>query len=1005
MVKKTLLSLAIAATAAGLAGCKTGGDYKVDTGAVTAGSDGATAKSVTPVFSPANSKLPLFSDFIFSNASVTDGTASVGDTQPPVTTALNSVTGASVIAPIDIEFSGELAAASLNSALAVNLIKLRNAEDDSAIDALDLESIAAAVGPTDVVDDAEEQPVPGTDYTVSFLELDDGSTPTLRINLLKPLEPRTKYIVSLTDALASESGVPVSPSAEYSLVTSDLELPSSSLQRVRDAVGEWHKIANGYLTKAAAAAGVSKPEPVLSYAFTTSGASLTLKMAAAPEIYVRALAGKAATAKSLYLAVLNSQLSGDAAAVQQAYVTNIIAPAAASASIALSSTPTASEIAEVEASAAWETTITTAASSSTVVNGITATLHTPSSQTYTPIASAPSTPVALTPAQVFAGTPLAADTVTKYVQGQLELPVGLTAPAMTNAQALASGDPQTISDAVKLSFATDSVWSADDALSPPSDDKVFDPATGQLTTTGVEEVKDEEGNITGYTGGMTNVTYRYPLADFSETEYAPVLVTLPGDYTGLGKANCDALKNSTGLPVIVFIHGITADRTSSLVLGEKAAFEGCFATVALDLPLHGVAPLTSNNNGEDIANAALIFNVEQVNTETPALTPFGSTAAGAGLTNIAERHFNIAQHPSTNARVDMVFGADAESSLGKSGGQFINLANMGRLRDNLRQAVMDNVHLIASLGAMDVDADGSPDFDTDKVYLAGHSLGAIVGTAVTAVVNDPQVQALNTNLPDIKGTVLASPGGALPKMLENSPAFAPTVLGGLNLAQTSSSLQKYDIALMAALDGVDPVSFAAEMGATSNVLMYNIVGGGDCPSFAPYDTDGNPTADVASMVGANCSDGSTQRLPGSIALAFQGKYPPDHVVPNFDYFADAEDNPFTPIMSGLSYELGALGSKVETQIVEVDSAAMPLTGTTSLGALAGLQTTYASDLSSADATGGKFVLPFTQGTHSTFAAADDSSAFTTMVTQMLYFYSTGGSLKANVSGGLKASAE
>ena len=40
MVKKTLLSLAIAATAAGLAGCKTGGDYKVDTGAVTAGSDG-----------------------------------------------------------------------------------------------------------------------------------------------------------------------------------------------------------------------------------------------------------------------------------------------------------------------------------------------------------------------------------------------------------------------------------------------------------------------------------------------------------------------------------------------------------------------------------------------------------------------------------------------------------------------------------------------------------------------------------------------------------------------------------------------------------------------------------------------------------------------------------------------------------------------------------------------------------------------------------------------------
>ncbi|MEK9765879.1 MAG: hypothetical protein VW274_05310, partial [Thalassolituus sp.] len=236
-------------------------------------------------------------------------------------------------------------------------------------------------------------------------------------------------------------------------------------------------------------------------------------------------------------------------------------------------------------------------------------------------------------------------------------------------------------------------------------------------------------------------------------------------------------------------------------------------------------------------------------------------------------------------------------------------------------------------------------------------------------------------------------------------ALAPTVLGGQNLAQTSSSLQKYDIALMAALDGVDPVSFAAEMGATSNVLMFNMVGGGDCPNYVPYDADGNPTTDAASIVGATCSDGATQRLPGTMPLAFQGKYPSDHVVPNFDYFADAETNPFTPIMSGLSYDLGALGSKVDTPIVEVASAAMPLAGTTALAELAGLEATYATDLVSADATGGKFVLPFAQGTHSTFAAADDSAAFTTMVTQMLYFFSTGGNLKVGVDGGLKASAE
>ncbi|MEK9713219.1 MAG: hypothetical protein VW258_11690, partial [Thalassolituus sp.] len=136
MVKKTLLSLAIAATAAGLAGCNTSGDYSVDTKAVTAGGEGSTPSVITPVFSAANAKLPLFSDFIFANAAVTDGTASVGDSQPPVTTALNSAEGASVSAPIDIEFSGDLDPSSLTSPLAVNLIKLRNAADDSAIDAL-----------------------------------------------------------------------------------------------------------------------------------------------------------------------------------------------------------------------------------------------------------------------------------------------------------------------------------------------------------------------------------------------------------------------------------------------------------------------------------------------------------------------------------------------------------------------------------------------------------------------------------------------------------------------------------------------------------------------------------------------------------------------------------------------------------------------------------------------------------------------------------------------------
>ncbi|TNC84960.1 MAG: hypothetical protein CSH36_14990, partial [Thalassolituus sp.] len=93
MVKKTLLGLAIAAAAVGLSGCKTGGDYKVDTGAVTAGSDGSTPSRITPIFSAANSQLPLNTDLVFASASATDGTAATADTTPPVTTALNDLPG------------------------------------------------------------------------------------------------------------------------------------------------------------------------------------------------------------------------------------------------------------------------------------------------------------------------------------------------------------------------------------------------------------------------------------------------------------------------------------------------------------------------------------------------------------------------------------------------------------------------------------------------------------------------------------------------------------------------------------------------------------------------------------------------------------------------------------------------------------------------------------------------------------------------------------------------
>ena len=995
MVKKTLLSLAIAASTAGLTACNissTGDNNTVATDPINAGTTGNPGLT-TPIFSPGNSQLPLMNDLIFASASVTDGTASAGDSQPPVTTALNSIDGASIVAPIDIEFTAGLDAATVNAAFSVNLIKLRNAEDDPRIDALDLAGsilpVATELWNGNPIDDAG-QPALNTDYSVSFLTLDDGKTSVLRINLLQPLEAKTKYIVALTNKLKDSNGEAVSPSAEYDLLAGTLGLPSPALSPVRDAVQGWEQIAGGYIA-ALSLGAVTQDNIILSYAFTTGGTTEVLTTIAAPQLFVEALASQPTTAESLVLAatkggaLLGGATEEQANAAAAAAISGIITAVATAESFADAANPTAAEIAAVKATDAYKTAVVAQASSAPVIGGITAALATPSAQNFEVIKNPASLP---NPVQVSSlGKTTATDIGINFIQGQIELPVGLSAPAMTNPAALASGDATLIAGAVSLSYATDSVWSAEDQFSPPSDSMKFDPATGKLTSTGVTTVRDAEGNITGYTGGMTNVTYRYPLAEFDQKEYAPVLMTVPSavDYTAAGGANCSSYDSDTNkFPVVIYVHGITTDRTSSIGLGTAMA-TNCYVTVAMDLPLHGVAPIANDRNGTPGDNASLGFNVERGG--------FGAAAAAASPTfdNLEERHRNIASHTGTNARVAMDFdgtvsdpdtdtdnGTDGTPALGSSGSFFINLGNMGRIRDNVRQGVVDLMHLNATIGAIDLDGDGDADLDVDKVYLAGNSLGAIIGGTFVAVNNQAAVQAKNTNLPKIQGVVLASPGASLPKMLENSPSFATNILGGLNLAQDANSLQKYQSMLQAALNSADIINFASLLREDDTpVLIYDMIGGGECPAF-----------DAAT---GTCGDGTNgDKIPAPFIQAFAtsattGVYPPDHVVPNNDYFKSAETNPYVNVMPGLTYKLNG----TDTAMQNLDSSKMALAGTTPLAEQMGLTQVNTTNIASVTFDK-KAYIPFDKGSHVTFVASDDNATFTTMMTQMATFFGSAG---------------
>jgi pimeloyl-ACP methyl ester carboxylesterase len=1025
MLKKTLLSLAIASSTIGLTACNISsisGNNKVDDTPVKGGN-----APTSPIFSAALKTLPLMNDLIFLDASITDGTASAGDSVPPVTTALNSIAGSSTVAPIDIEFTAGLDVASLQELYSVNLIKLRNAKDDPSIDASDLlgsiipVSESLGVSPTD---DPVQQPVLNEDYSVSFFTLNDGKTPNLRISLINPLDAKTKYLVVLTNKIKDSKGDAVVSSSEYSLVTGDLGLPSALLEPVRDELKGGEIIAGRYLAELSENA-VVEDDIILSYAFTTGGTSDVLIGIAAPEIFAMQLASNPATAEPFFFnatkntALDNGQDEENANATAAAAVLDVVVGSAADDAFADSDNPTSAEIAAVKATDAYKDAIVAAAKDPQIITFVTSTLATPKAQqidfimdaAYTP--EAPENPeITIDNIQEFVGdTGALGDTggtgeiyrvstlgITTpqeigvaFIQGQIELPVGFGAPTLTNAEALASGDADTIAAAVKLSYATDSVWAADDALNPPSDNRKYDPVAGRLTTEGVTEIKDADGNITGYSGGMTNVTYRYPLADLNQTEYAPVMMTVPSrlDYSApqIGGRNC-ALPEFNPFPVIIYAHAVTADRVSSVGLGTKMAIN-CFVTIAIDLPLHGVAPVSDSRDGIAGENIFFGFNVERA--EQFDYTDIASAGGGGqhdfaknaqdaatnGTTfaNLEERHRNLASQLGTNGRVAMdvtrADGTDETPILGKSGDFFFNIGNLGRLRDNIRQGVVDLMHLNASLGTIDMNGDGNPDLDTTKVYVAGSSLGAMVGAAFVAVNNQADVQAKNPNLPKIQGVVLANPGGSLPKMLENSPAITARIFGGLNLTQDASNLQKYQTVLQAALNSADTINFADLLrNDDTPVLMYSMIGGGDCPAY---------NAETGT-----CSDVSN-RIPASIIKSFGGVYPPDHVFPNDDYFKSAETNPYVNVLPTLSYELNG----TTTFLQHNESSGAPLTGTTPLAQQMGLTLIGKNDIP-ATLSSNKVYMPFEKGSHVTFITSDDQAAFNSMMEHMVSFFSTNG---------------
>jgi pimeloyl-ACP methyl ester carboxylesterase len=513
------------------------------------------------------------------------------------------------------------------------------------------------------------------------------------------------------------------------------------------------------------------------------------------------------------------------------------------------------------------------------------------------------------------------DSYTRYIQGQIQLPDFLGSATLTT---------EFTADGITDAMSSDPTWTASVAA-----------ATALGTTVPTD------------TDDTTNVTYRFPFPAAVGTNYSPVMITLPAEID-YGYGTCAA-----PFKVVMYVHGITGARTNGLAYSAGLA-ANCIATVAIDLPLHGIAPLVTNSNGESADNGALPFVVEP-GLATFTSSPYAAIAAMSTPTfdNLTEQHDSISQND-TGIRHAMDFdgsltveGTDGTTSSGKSGSTQINLFNFTRSRDNIQQAVVDLLNLNASLGNIDTALGGSQ-LDLDQVFVAGHSLGAIFATTYSAVNNDPEVLAANTNLNQIQGVILANGGSHLSKLLENSPSFGPTILGSLagsGLTQGSSDLEKYLSVMQASLDSIDPAMSGSLLAETDTpIVLFNMVGG-----------DALPT-DSTELAAISYPDG----------FKALGSFLPDHTVPNFDYFADADTNPYSVFATALGLQ------------EEAPTAKSVMAGTDGLASIMGLEVVNADTDLSGLASPTQVVTRLSTGTHSTFANSDAPAAFTEMLTQSIY---------------------
>jgi pimeloyl-ACP methyl ester carboxylesterase len=279
----------------------------------------------------------------------------------------------------------------------------------------------------------------------------------------------------------------------------------------------------------------------------------------------------------------------------------------------------------------------------------------------------------------------------------------------------------------------------------------------------------------------------------------PLLATLPNNQP----------QPAAGWPVVIFVHGVTLNRTVMLALADSFASAG-FAVVAIDLPLHGVTDTTSPFY------------------QGPS-SPFGNN----------ERHFNM-----DNVGAVGVFAPDGKVD---NGWQIFNVANPLNARDHIRQAVADIIALKRTLPGLNFpDGDANPDLDPLRIHFVGSSLGSILSGVFLG---------LDT---DMKTVTLQSPAGPWTSILTDPQAIdfgqpIRTALAAQGLPAGTIGFDNFVRDLQTVIDPVDPVNYYIDAAANHSIHVIEVLGDTAVPN--------RPTDYIAQLWGLPSVSMTTMAAP------------------------------------------------------------------------------------------------------------------------------------------------